>query len=69
MVELYINIVGRQSVTKSRQVITSLNTDGRVVDTQDEINSYVSEFYSDLYQEKTCNSQQQQFFLSQTMKI
>ena len=64
------HLIGRQSVTQSRQVITSLNTDdegngSRVVDTQDEINTYVVEFYSDLYQEKTCNSHQQQFFLSQ----
>ena len=67
-------LIGKKSMIKSKQMITSLNKvnennvhniNNNIVNTKNEINMYVSEFYKNLYEEKNCDSQMQNYFLSQ----
>ena len=68
------HLIGKQSKMKSNQMLTSLrknnesnvhSLNNNVVNTKDDINSYVSDFFKNLYKDKICDIQMQNFFLSQ----
>ena len=68
------HLIGMQSQKKSKKMITSLikrsesninSQNDQFINTKDEINLYVSESFKDLYDEKNCDIDMQNFFLSQ----